>query len=692
MKKSLLLIFVLLAAVITTTAQIDRSQRPQPGPAPVIQLGEFETFTLRNGLQVIVVENRTVPVVSFQITLAIDPVLEGDAAGYSSIAGTLMREGTKKRSKQQIDEEVDFLGASLSTFSTGIFASSLTSHTEILLELMADVLLNPTFPEAELQRSITQTKSALESSRNNSGFIAGNIANVARYGTDHPYGEVTTPESVDNITRKHLVDYYNTYFRPNVAYLVIVGDIDVIEARRLTNKYFGKWKKRVVPVTTYSVPQAPAGNRVALGHRSGASQSTVYLTYPVEFTPGNPDAIKAGVMNNILGGGVFSGRLMQNLREHKGYTYDARSVLSADRLSGSFRASTEVRNSVTESTVVEILSEMRRLIEEPVDEETLQLVKNFLTGNFSRSLESPRTIANYALNIKRYNLPADYYATYLEKLNAVTVADVQAMASKYLRPDNAIIVVAGNQDDVLESLYRFSTTGEVELYDPFGRRLPPPRQIGSDITPEMVIDAYVLAIGGAAKLRAVEDVTMNMKASIQGMSITAVNKQTAAGKYYSAMSMGGNVMQKQVFDGTTGSRTAMGQTQEVTGDELADLKLQAALFPELRYAELGYTMELMGIEQVGNEEAYRIRFTAPSGDIHSEYFSVTTRLRIKNQRSQESPMGEMLIETMYQDYREVNGVLYPFMIIQQVGPQKIELEVTEVLVNTGLDDSVFITR
>jgi len=692
MKKSLLLIFVVLAAVITTTAQIDRSQRPQPGPAPVIQLGDFESFTMRNGLQVIVVENRKVPVVSFQISLAIDPVLEGDAAGYSSMAGSLMREGTKSRSKQQIDEEIDFIGASLSTFSTGMFASSLTRHTETVLELMADVLLNPVFPEAELQRSKTQTKSGLESSRNNSGFIAGNIADVARYGANHPYGEVITPESVDNITRQHLVDYYNTYFRPNVAYLVIVGDIDLAEAKRLANKYFGKWKKKKVPVTTYPVPKAPEGNRVALGHRSGATQSTVYVTYPINYTPGNPDAIAAGVMNNILGGGVFSGRLMQNLREDKGYTYGARSVLSPDRLIGSFRASTEVRNSVTDSTVVEILSEMRRLIEEPVDEETLQLVKNFLTGNFSRSLESPRTIANYALNIKRYNLPANYYATYLERLNAVTVADVQAMAVKYLKPDNAIIVVAGNQDDVLEPLQRFSATGEVELYDPFGRRLPPPRQIGSNLTAEMVIDAYVMAVGGAEKMKGVQDITINMKASIQGMSITAVNKQTATGKYYSAMSMGGNVIQKQVFDGTAGARSSMGQAQEVTGDDLTELKLQAALFPELRYAELGYTLELMGIEQVGNEEAYRIRFTSPSGEVHSEYFSVNTRLRIKNQRSQSSPMGEMLIETIFQDYREVNGVLYPFVIIQQVGPQKIELEVTEVLVNTGIDESVFSTR
>ena len=689
MKKSIILIFFVLATFISATSQVDRSQRPQPGPAPVIQLGDFETFKLRNGLQVIVVENRSVPVVSFQITLDINPALEGDAAGYSSLAGSLMREGTTTRSKEQIDEEIDFIGASLSTFSTGMFASALTRHTETLLELMSDILLNPTFPEAELQRSINQTLSGLEASRNSSDFIAGNIANVTRYGTDHPYGEITTPETLNNITREHLVDYYNTYFRPNVAYLVIVGDINVREARKLTRKYFGKWEKQNVPSTTYPTPVAPEGNRVALGNRTGATQSTVVVTYPVEFTPGNPDALKASVMNNILGGGVFSGRLMQNLREDKGYTYGARSSLSSDRRIGSFRASTEVRNSVTDSTVVEILAEMRRLIEEPIDDETLELVKSFLTGSFSRSLESPRTIARYALNIIRYDLPSDYYATYLERLHAITIADVQEMAAKYLKPENAIIVVAGSQDDVMEPLRRFSATGEVELYDAFGRRLDPPRKIGGDLTAEMVIDAYVQAIGGAEKLKAVKDVTTKMKATVQGMQLEAVTKQKAPNKYFTEMTMGGNVLQKQIFDGTRGSVTAMGQTQEITGDDLEDLKLQSVLFPELRYAELGYTMELVGIEQVNGEDAYRVRITNASGQVHNEYFSVNTRLRLKSQRSQETPMGDVSVETAYDDYRDVNGILFPFEIRQQAGPQTINMEVQSVEIDTNMSDDVF---
>jgi len=153
MKKIIFYLFSCLF-ILNVNAQLDRSQRPEPGPAPTIQLGEFESFTLDNGLKVIVVENRKVPVISWQLTLDVDPYQEGDAAGYVDFAGQLMREGTTNRTKQEIDEAVDFIGANLSTYSTGIFASSLTRHKDVLLDLMTDVLLNPVFREEEPKKRL----------------------------------------------------------------------------------------------------------------------------------------------------------------------------------------------------------------------------------------------------------------------------------------------------------------------------------------------------------------------------------------------------------------------------------------------------------------------------------------------------------------------------------------------------------
>lgn len=689
MKKIFALTILSVLVLGSVVAQVDRSQRPQPGPAPVIQLGDFESFTLDNGLRVIVVENDKVPVVSFQLTLDIDPVMEGDAKGFVSMAGSLLREGTTSRSKAEIDESIDFIGATLSTFSTGIFASSLTRHMETLLDLMADVLLNPSFPEDELQRLLTQNITGLATIRSDASSMARNVATAVAYGPEHPYGEIVTQESLENVHVDMLRDYYTTYFRPNVAYMVIVGDIGAEQAREYMERHFSAWQPADVPRKTYPTPQPPAGNRVAVADRAGAIQSVVTITHPIVLTPGHPDAIKASVMNSLLGGGVFSGRLMQNLREDKGYTYGARSSLGTDRLVSRFTASTEVRTSVTDSTVVEILGEMRRLIEEPVTNEELDVIKNFMTGSFARSLESPRTIANFALNIARYDLPDDYYATYLEKLNAVTPQDIQEMAARYLKPDHAIIVVAGNRDEVTETLTRFSATGEVEFFDAFGRPVEAPQEVSGDITAEQVVEAYIQAIGGADKVKAVKDLHQELTMSMQGMALDVEIKQMAPDLFNFTLLMGGNVMQQQLFDGERGVASGMGQRQELEGDDLKQMQLQATLFPELKFAQLGYTMELAGIENINGEDAYRIRMTNPLGTQSFDYYSVAKGLKIRSQQSQDTPMGEVTVISDYLDYQMVDGVAFPHLMIQQAGPQMIEMKVNNIAVNTGLTKEDF---
>jgi len=689
MKKFFSILAITLLVALPLVAQLDRSIRPEPGPAREIQLGKFESFTLDNGLRVIVVENRQVPVVSFSIRIDRDPIDEGNAVGLASLAGTLMREGTKNRSKQQIDEEVDFIGASLGTFSTGMFGSSLKRHQEKLLDLMKDILLNPTFPQEELERRITQSRSGFEASRNNANFIAGNISSVTRFG-DHPYGQVQTPEHLDNITTDLLREYYNTFFRPNIAYLIIVGDIDKPEAKKLSNKYFGSWEKGNVPTATFPTPQRPVGNRVAFGARSGATQSVVRVTYPIDFTPGNPDAIKASAMNTILGGGAFFGRLLQNIREDKGWSYGAYSSLSSDPLVGSFTAQAEVRNNVTDSTVYEILGEMRRLKEEPVDDSTLQMVKNFMAGNFGRSLERPQTIAEFAFNVKRFNLPEDYYATYLQRLNAVTIQDIQDMARKYLKPENAIIVVAGNIDEVPETLRRFSATGEVELFDPFGRPVAPPQEIEGDKTAQQVMEAHIKAIGGRAKLLQVEDMVVKMQMEAgPGMNLDIVMKQKRPDMFSMSMSMMGNVMMHQVLKGDKGKVSGMGGEQVLEGDGLAALKEQAWIFPELEYESAGYGLELAGIEAVNGKDAYRVRLTRPTGQASMNFYCVETGLKLRSTQTQEGPMGAMTISTNFGDYREVSGIMVPFSMKQDMGVQVLNMKATEILINSGLSADDF---
>jgi len=406
-----------------------RSSPPEAGPAPKINIGKANTFKLDNGLQVIVSENHKIPSVSFQVSLKNEQILEYDKVGYVSMAGDLLGRGTTTKSKAEIDEAVDFIGANFNTFGSGMFGSSLTKHMPALLDIMTDVLYNPSMPATELEKIKTQTLTGLEAGKTDPNSISANMRGKVMYGGNHPYGEIQTEDNVKAIDIDACRKYVDEFFIPNNAYLVIVGDITVDAAKDVANKYFGSWERKPFkPVRHRAVPDAES-TQVQFANKDGAVQSVVNVSYPIDMKPNSPDVIPARVMNTILGGG-FSGRLNLNLREDKAYTYGAGSNISSDRLAGSFNASASVRNEVTDSSITQILYELDLITKEPVDAEVLQNTKNFMTGGFARSLESPQTIARFALNRFRNNLPDDYYETYLEKLNAVSVEDIQALSVK----------------------------------------------------------------------------------------------------------------------------------------------------------------------------------------------------------------------------------------------------------------------
>ncbi|MBP6810162.1 MAG: insulinase family protein, partial [Saprospiraceae bacterium] len=419
-----------------------RKNAPAPGNAPMVQIGKAETFKLENGLTVILVENHKLPKVSYRIFVDKDPVLEKDAAGYLDMVGELLSKGTTTRTKPQIDEQVDFLGASLFSDANGVNGSCLSKHSDKLLEIMSDVLLNPVFPQEELDKSKKRAESGLASQKDDANAIAGIVASVLRYGKDHPYGENMTEATLAKINLEQIKNHYNIYFKPNISYLVVTGDVTKAQAEKQAKQYFGKWAKGVVPTHNYGVPRAPEKTQVDFVHKAGAVQSVINITYPVDLQPGTPDVIPSRVTNTILGG-YFNSRLNNNLREGHGWTYGSGSSLNPDKLVGSFNASASVRNVVTDSSIIEALKEMRRLSNEKVDQAELQVVKNVMAGNFSRSLEEPGTVATFALNTARYKLPADYYEKYLEVLQNVSAEQVQAMAQKYIRPNQAHILVVG---------------------------------------------------------------------------------------------------------------------------------------------------------------------------------------------------------------------------------------------------------
>ena len=357
-----------------------RSEAPKAGTAPVVQIGDYQEFKLKNGLDVILVENHKKPVVSFYLVPDYTPFLENQKAGTQDILAMMMGTGTKTKTKSEIDETIDYIGATVSFNGLdGFFASSLKKHQTVLLELMNDILRNSVFSEEEFEKAKKQLLSSLESQKSNPNAISNNISNLLNYGKNHPYGELVTEETVNNIELKDIKNLFSKYFRPNISYLVIVGDINLNEAKEITNNYFKKWKKKNVPNTEIIECNSPEINQVAFVHKEGAVQSTINITYPINLKPGSKDDITCKVMNSILGGGVFSGRLMQNLREDKAFTYGARSNLSSDKFIGEFSAYADVRNEVTDSSVVEFIYELNKMKKELVTAKELNVIKNYIT-------------------------------------------------------------------------------------------------------------------------------------------------------------------------------------------------------------------------------------------------------------------------------------------------------------------------
>lgn len=684
MNKNIIIILLLFVA-LPTWAQLDRSQKPEPGPAPEINLGEAESFTLSNGMKVFVVENHKLPRVAFSLVLDNDPVLEKENAGYISMAGQLLRNGTTSKTKAELDEAVDFLGATLSTSSSGAYASSLKKHADKIMALMAEVVLHPSFPEDELEKIKKQTLSALEANKDDADAIAADVAQVLRYGKDHPYGEVVTEETVKNIDLAEIKQYYDTYFRPNNAYLAVVGDITKKEAEKLIKKYFGQWKKGDVPSATYPVPAAPEERIIALVDRPNAVQSVISVTYPVELKPGDTDVIKSMVMNQILGGS-FSSRLNMNLREKHGYTYGANSSLGSDKLVGSFRASSSVRNEVTDSTIIEFLHELNDIKQKNVTEEELQDVKNYLTGSFARSLENPATIANFAINIERYHLPKDYYVNYLKNIDAVSLEDVQQMAEKYITPDRAYVLVVGKGEEVADRIKGF---GKLQYFDIYGNPYTPEAKasLPEGLTAEKVIEGYLSALGGKDNLRKIKDISMVLQASIQGNPVEIVQTAKAPNKSLNEVKMGGMVVQKEVYNGQKAVSYQMGQEIPMTEEQMKESAYKSVMFPELEYEQWGVETALKGMEKVDGKDAYVVEVVLPTGTTSTQYYSAETGLKVKETMHIDTPQGNMVQNISYADYKEKSGVKFPHKVT--LSPPNFTAEISALEINQGVDDKVF---
>lgn len=694
MKKIVFALHILLAATVCQAQTLDRSVKPKPGPAPEIKLGHTESFTLSNGLKVFVVENHKLPTIAISLQLDIRPELQGDMTGFQDVMSELLLGGTKSRTMDQLNKEIDFIGATLQAHARGAYASGLKKHQEKIMELMADVLMNAQFSQEELEKQTKRMLSGLEAGENDPDEMMSNAKSAIVYGTKHPYGEVVTKQTLKQITLDRCQQYYKTYFRPNVAYMAIVGDITRAEAESLVKKYFSNWQKADVPVTQYGNVANVKATAVAFVPRDAAVQSVINVTYPVDLPYGSPDVVKVKLLNSILGGGA-SGRLFQNLREKHAWTYGSYSSVSEDELKSDLTLYAKCRNEVTDSAIVEMLSEMKRLRTEKITQEELRNHINMLTGLFSMGLENPAKVAQYAINIEKYNMPKDYYQQYLKNLSAVTVDDIQKTAQKYLLPDNAHIIVVGNKEDVADKLIKFDADGKIAYYDSYGQPLKESdkKAIPAGMTANKVIENYINAIGGKKVLASIKDMKMVSKGDLQGISLVITRAKKDPGKFKMDITGMGMTLQKLVLNGDAGYQEIQGQKAPLTEEDIQDAKMTADICPDCNPSVYGYSYNLKGLEEWNGKDVYVIETTDAKGDKNTRYFDAQSFYLLKESAVESLPSGDVTVSTEYDNYKEVPGFpgyKVPYTVKLPLGPGMFLLtEIETVTVNTGLADTEF---
>ena len=685
MKKHLYL-FLFLVPLVTMAQNIDRSKAPMPGKAPLIQIGDPVKFTLANGMQVFVVKNTKLPQVSATLALDYDGFAEGDKAGVAQMAGQLLKRGTKTKSKAQLDEAIEFLGGSMSTSSQSASVSSLKGNFPSLLGLLSEVVLQPALSTEELEKIRKQTLSGIESNKDDADAISGNVVKKLVYGATHPYGEMMTTKTVNTVSIADVKTFLNTYWIPNAAYLIFVGDIEPATAKMLAEKSFGNWKKGVFTKQNFAKPVQPKQTYVAIVDRPASVQSVVAIAGAVDLLPGSSNVIAGSVMNNILGGG-FSGRLFANLREKYAFTYGAYSSLSPSSQIGIFQAEASVRNEKTDSSVQELLREINTIRNEQVGETELSRMKNYLSGGFARSLENPATIANFALNIARNNLPADYYQKYLTNLAAVDAAKVQNAAKLFLNTDQMHIVIVGNAKQIAKGLEKY---GPLNYFDIEGNEVAAPTEVKADasLTPAALMEKAIAAIGSKEALSSIKDVQLKGTANLMGQSLEMQQTIVMPGNSVTTMSMGGMAMMRQaVVDGKY-SVAQQGQEAPITDDLKEGLDESATLVPEELFLTKGYGLKIVGAEKVDGKDAIDVEVTTPSKKVSHRFYDAKTFLLVKTSKSEEVPgRGTATQQQYFTGYKTVNGVQISTEQLMDLGQMKINIKYTDIKVNQGLKSS-----
>jgi zinc protease len=409
-------------------------------------------ITMDNGMVLLLSERHELPLVTVHMAIKAGSIDEpAGKPGLASITASLLTQGTQKRTANDISREIDFIGGSLSVSGGDDFASAdlrvLAKDVRTGFDLLADVLKHPVFDQKEIDRKVKETLASIRQSRDDPEVIASQAFSKAVFGA-HPYGRTNDDIAayLPKITREDIRGFYGRRYGPNNCIIAVVGDVTEQEVLALLRERFGGWKRAETGDPSPATP--PAIEKLTVRKMDKQITQANIAMGEVGISRENPDFYSVLVMNYILGGGGFSSRLMDNIRDNRGLAYDVNSYFAAQKEPGAFRVWTQTKNGSANEAIAEVFKELHRIRTDPVSDKELADAKSYLTGSFPLRMDTSAKIARMLTNIEFYHLGLDYPERYAGLIDGVSKQDVLRVARKYIDPDRMVIVVLGDQEKI----------------------------------------------------------------------------------------------------------------------------------------------------------------------------------------------------------------------------------------------------
>jgi zinc protease len=692
MKKILYIVLTLVVGFVPTYAQ-RRPVKPAASAVPKTVLPPYKEATLKNGLRVIIVPDNRQPIVYFRALVMAGTAADGKTIGAASAVGSLLEKGTKTRSADDIAEKLDFYGASFSVGSgvdaTNCSGSFLKKDMNNILSIYADMMRNPSFPEDEVAKYISQTESSLKAAKKNSSDPGRRMGRRLIYG-EHPYGNFETEESIKNVNREVIAAWHDKYFSAENTMIAVIGDITEKEIIPILEKNFGDWKKGVRFRPTYPSLAETKGMQYTLIDRPSSVQSSIRIQR-LGLARTDPDYDKAGFVAAIFAGNGligFQNRLFQNIREKHGYTYTPGGSLTSSLDRGTLVGVAEVRNSVTDSAIEQMLIEYRRLSSEDIPQSELDFAKGLVTGKYLMDIADPNLTGEKLLSIYQYGLPKDYYDTYPTRVQNFTAADLRQTAQRVFTPNDLHVIVTGDGSKILPKVERFGKPKIVDL------DLNPVKNLAETIAPsklslEEVLDKLYKAINKPSleKVKAIEksgDFVLTMP---QGeISGTVYQVFADPNKKYEKYEFGG-IYIEQKLDGTAFYEGQSGVLAPVEEPRAKQEILSTVFNEELHVKDPGMTVKLSGMKEIFSGPAY-VLDVEKQGVIKERWY-VDEKTGYITRKEVKTSEGDIVND--YTDFRPVDGVPIAHKIVT-TGAQDTVMTFKSIKLNLTAPDEKLFTK